>query len=79
MEWSNKMGRMSDLAIQIEELYSEGLTATEISETLDIPISWVYDALEGFENEDFNDPMDGDFNSAMASAGFGTDEDYSMH
>ena len=26
--------------------------------------------------EDYDDSMDGDFDSAMASAGFGTDEDY---
>lgn len=33
---------------------------------------------EGFEEEpyDYDDGMDGDFDSAMASAGFGMDEDY---
>jgi hypothetical protein len=29
-----------------------------------------------FEDSEPNDCMDGDFDSAMASAGFGTDEDY---
>lgn len=28
------------------------------------------------DDADFDDPMDGDFDSGMASAGFGTDEDY---
>jgi len=28
------------------------------------------------EEEDYDDSMDGDFDSAMASAGWGTDEDY---
>ena len=28
------------------------------------------------EDSDFDDSMDGDFDSAMASAGYGTDEDY---
>lgn len=28
------------------------------------------------ENEDYDDSMDGDFDSAMASCGMGTDEDY---
>ena len=30
-------------------------------------------------DEDFNDSMDGDHDSAMASAGFGTDEDYGYY
>lgn len=31
---------------------------------------------DGDEDEDFDDSMDGDHESALASAGFGTDEDY---
>lgn len=35
------------------------------------------DEMEGEEPErDMDESMDGDFDSAMASAGFGTDEDY---
>jgi hypothetical protein len=30
-------------------------------------------------NSDYEDTMDGDFDSAMASAGFGTDEDYGYY
>jgi hypothetical protein len=30
-------------------------------------------------NDFYNDSMDGDFDSAMASAGFGTDEDYGYY
>ena len=33
-------------------------------------------AAGGNDPEDYDDSMDGDFDSAMASAGFGTDEDY---
>jgi hypothetical protein len=29
-----------------------------------------------FDDSQYNEPMDGDFDSGMASAGFGTDEDY---
>jgi hypothetical protein len=29
-----------------------------------------------FDHDDYDDSMDGDHDSAMASAGFGTDEDY---
>lgn len=31
------------------------------------------------ENDDFDDSMDGDHASALASAGFGTDEDYGYY
>lgn len=31
---------------------------------------------DDFEDEEYDDSMDGDFDSGMASAGFGTDEDY---
>ena len=30
-------------------------------------------------DEDYDDSMDGDFDTAMASAGFGTDEDYGYY
>jgi hypothetical protein len=30
-------------------------------------------------NEDYDDSMDGDFDSAMRDAGFGTDEDYGYY
>ena len=35
--------------------------------------------LDDEEQEDYDDSMDGDFDSAMASAGFGTDEDYGCY
>jgi len=37
--------------------------------------------LDGYEQDcdDYDDSMDGDFDSAMASAGFGTDEDYGCY
>jgi len=43
-----------------------------------------YDDLDDFYGEscdysDYNDSMDGDFDSAMTSAGFGTDEDYGYY
>ena len=31
------------------------------------------------EEDDYDDGMDGDFDSAMASAGYGTDEDYGCY
>lgn len=69
------MGRMSDLALEIEELSAEGWTMSDIAEELNIPLTWVQAALQDLE-ENYDDSMDGDFDSAMASAGWGTDEDY---
>ena len=34
---------------------------------------------EDMDQSEFDDPMDGDFDSGMASAGFGTDEDYGYY
>lgn len=34
---------------------------------------------EGVDLTDYDDCMDGDFDSAMASAGLGTDEDYGYY
>jgi hypothetical protein len=40
----------------------------------------VYDVLDTQEDEpEIDESMDGDFDSAMASAGFGTDEDYGYY
>lgn len=32
-----------------------------------------------YDDDDYNDMMDGDFDSGMASAGHGTDEDYGYY
>jgi len=69
------MGRMSELAAEIEELSFEGLTMREIADELDIPIEWVSATLQNLE-ENYDDSMDGDLASGLASAGWGTDEDY---
>ena len=69
------MGRMSELALEIEELSFEGLTMREIAEELEIPIEWVAATLQNLE-ENYDDSMDGDEASGLASAGWGTDEDY---
>jgi hypothetical protein len=44
---------------------------------LDPMMAFPYELVEcGCVDDDFEDGMDGDFDSAMTSAGFGTDEDY---
>ena len=60
----------------IMELAFDGLEAEEIAVILGITTDQVLDEIEGYADEDLDDSMDGDFDSAMASAGWGTDEDY---
>lgn len=33
----------------------------------------------GYEDDDYDDSMDGDWDSGMSSAGWGTDEDYGLY
>jgi hypothetical protein len=76
------MSKMSDLHVAITEELNRGQLAwSEIAYKLDIPLVWVElvndevnSSLE--ELNTLDDSMDGDFDSAMASAGYGTDEDY---
>ncbi len=57
------------------DLAFEGMDTDEIAAVLGVTADQVLDALE-VDGSDYDDSMDGDFDSAMASAGFGTDEDY---
>ena len=68
---------MKDLAYDVEQLYCEGLSEQAIAEELKIPLEMVIDCVNEFGNYAlYDESMDGDFDTAMASAGFGTDEDY---
>ena len=68
------MSKMADLDMQIREMLDDGVSPTSIAKILEVPLSMVYDVLESYPDPD--ESMDGDHDSAMASAGFGTDEDY---
>ncbi len=73
------MSKMGDLLIQIEELYASGYDAQAISSFTGMPLDWILDYLDKFDDQEYNDCMDGDFDSAMTSAGMGTDEDYGYY
>ena len=74
------MSKVADLHAQILELSDEGLKPVSISGVLGVTLEMVYDVLEAEEiGEPYDDSMDGDFDSAMASAGLGTDEDYGVY
>lgn len=76
---------MSELLIDIQELYIQGYDASEISEMTGIQLYVVREAIETYGAEwdmeaqlDEADPgeMDGDAESAFASIGWGVDESY---
>lgn len=78
------MGYFSQLAIDVEEALFEGATREEIAKKFNLSLAQVDAYIEELESADrdtfdYDDSMDGDFDSAMASAGFGTDEDYGYY
>jgi hypothetical protein len=73
------MSRMADLDLEIRALLDEGLRPTSIASLLNIPLEMVYDCIDAMDTDTYDESMDGDFDSAMASAGLGTDEDYGYY
>jgi hypothetical protein len=60
----------------IDELMDSGFTVKEMAMLLNISEEEVKTSIHNWVWDDPDDSMDGDFDSGMASAGFGTDEDY---
>jgi len=73
------MSKMAELAMEIEQLYLQGYNEFTISTMLNIPVELVDGFVASFMDVEYNENMDGDFDSAMASAGMGTDEDYGSY
>jgi hypothetical protein len=75
---------MSDLHLSISQDIEDGeLSFAEIAEKYNVPFDWVnstaIDMAAQGDGDRLDDSMDGDFDSAMASAGRGTDEDYGYY
>lgn len=70
------MSKMAELSMEIEELYAQGYNEATISTMLNVPVELVDEFVASFVDVEYNESMDGDFASAMTSAGMGTDEDY---
>ena len=71
---------MADLALEIEEMYYEqGMPISEIAKVVPLSIEdiaeFVADMEIDREQDQFNSDAEAD-GDALASAGFGTDEDY---
>jgi transposase len=75
------MGYFSNLHQSITELHEDGVSLDEIAIRLKVDLGTVAEIIKDYEedNYDYDDSMDGDHDSAMASAGFGTDEDYGYY
>ena len=73
------MSKMAELAMEIEQLYLQGYNEFTIATMLNVPVELVDGFIANFSDIDYNESMDGDFDSAMASAGMGTDEDYGSY
>lgn len=75
------MSRMAELAMEIELAIEDGeLTYGQIADKFNVPVEWVYevaDRMAGVEPDPGD--MDGDEVSGLASAGWGTDEDYGYY
>lgn len=74
------MSKMSELNIAIMDLIDEGEISNAAVEALaaeyNISVEWLMEAIRDCIEDQYDDSMDGDAASALASAGFGTDEDY---
>ncbi len=72
-----------DIVSKVQDQISAGeYTFAQIAEMFNMTISDVELIFEEFMDqmaEAYDDSMDGDFDSAMASAGYGTDEDYGYY
>lgn len=79
------MSIISDIVLDIEDRLACGDTYEQIATATGMKIEFIaeIDDMARQENDDYpptyNEEMDGDFDSAMASAGFGTDEDYGYY
>lgn len=82
------MGTFTNILIDIEEMWADGLPFDQIAEAINKQYGTIYTEAEidaaieqiiEAQDQGYNDDMDGDFDSAMASAGFGTDEDYGYY
>ena len=73
------MSYMSELDVELREAFAKGLTAEDAAVLAGVPVEMVqafFEVLADEQDAEYDESMDGDFDSAMASAGYGTDEDY---
>lgn len=76
------MGFFSEMDIEVREMIAAGATRKQVADSFPMlredEIDMYFDG--DFDDDDnyLDESMDGDFDSAMESAGYGTDEDYGV-
>ena len=75
------MSAFKDMLIDIQESIERGtLSYQQIANMYGLPVKDVMliaeELMDQYDDARYDDYMDGDFDTAMASAGMGTDEDY---
>lgn len=74
------MSKMSQLQSEILDMYYSEYSLEEICHKLNIDRSIVEQVVSSDDDYAYyDDYLDGDFDSAMSSAGFGTNEDYGYY
>lgn len=74
------MSRMAEMVMDIQSDIADGiLSFGAIAERYNINREDVELIADEMVEQEYDESMDGDFDSAMASAGFGTDEDYGYY
>jgi hypothetical protein len=68
------MSKMSNLMLDIEDLLNDEYTPVQIADMMNIEIDLVYDVMDAIDGRFEDGETDDAY--ALASAGFGTDEDY---
>jgi len=75
------MGVMKDRVTDIVTMLCDGQSVQQVADYFGETVETINQVAADFGiaddfDSDYDESMDGDFDSAMASAGFGTDEDY---
>ena len=78
------MSAFKDIMIDIQETIERGtMSFQQIADIYGLPRADVeliaQELMDQFDDSTYDDSMDGDFDTAMASAGMGTDEDYGYY
>ena len=85
-----EMSKIADYMIDIANRFENGESVESISKSTGFSYDEVWAAIdevysydegheESVEEDEYDDSMDGDHASALASAGWGTDEDYGYY
>lgn len=76
------MAAIKESVTEIIEMLNDGYSPSEVSSYFGYSVEMVEQIASEYgivDDAEYDDSMDGDFDSAMASAGFGTDEDYGYY